>query len=1178
MSVLVNGGECGALIEAIDWSATPLGPFASWPASLRTLTGMMVAARQPMFVTWGPGQVVLYNDAYARLMGAKHPAAMGRPIAEVWSDIWSDLAPIVADAYAGHSIQMDDVAFVMERNGFPEETHFAFSYTPVREEDGTVAGFFCACTETTGRIGAESRLRQSEAEVRGVLDGMGEGFLLLDHDFRVRRINAEGLRLDGRPSEVILGRHLLDVWPDAERMPTWPLYRRAMAERASAELTYRHSSTQRDIWIEVRVYPSGSGLSVFYRDVSGRRAAEEALREREERLRLVMEGARDHVVLTMNPQGIITSWSAGAVEVLGWTAADALGRDGAMIFTAEDRAAGIDAAELAEAVNQGRADSERWHRRADGMPVFLAGSLHRLPPDLQGRSPGFLRIARDETQRRAQAEALTESEARFRNMADHAPVMMWVTIPDGSCIYLNRRWYEFTGQTEAEALGLGWTKATHPDDEGLAADTFLAANAAHEPFRVEYRLRRADGTYRWAIDAATPRFGTEGEFLGYVGSVIDIDERREAEERLRQSEGRFQAIADSIDQMVWSTLPDGHHDYFNQRWYDYTGVPAGSTDGAGWNGIFHPDDRDKAWTVWRHSLETGEPYHIEYRLRHRSGQYRWVLGRAQPVRDTDGRIVRWFGTCTEIQEIVEAREVLARSRAELEREIAERIKERDRIWTLIPDLLMSGTLDGRLLNVNPAWTEVLGYDEATLLATPFWEIIHPDFLPHSAEAVEAMRQGRTVRHQNRVRTASGDYRWFDWVSAPVGEVFYAVARDITDEKAREAALAQTQEALRQSQKMEAVGQLTGGIAHDFNNLLTGISGSLELLQTRMAQGRLTELDRYINAAQGASRRAAALTHRLLAFSRRQTLDPKPTNVNALVAGMEELIRRTVGPAVTIEVVGSAGLWPALVDPNQLENALLNLCINARDAMPDGGRLTIETANKWLDGHAARERNLEPGQYLSLCVSDNGTGMTPEVIARAFDPFFTTKPLGEGTGLGLSMIYGFVRQSGGEVRIYSELGEGTTMCLYLPRHYGEASEVDEAGAFAAAPRAQRGETVLIVDDEPTVRMLVTEVLEELGYTAIEAADGASGLKVLQSDVRIDLLVTDVGLPGGMNGRQMADAARVARPDLKILFITGYAENAVVGNGHLEPGMQVLTKPFVMEALAGRIKDMIASGQG
>ena len=381
-----------------------------------------------------------------------------------------------------------------------------------------------------------------------------------------------------------------------------------------------------------------------------------------------------------------------------------------------------------------------------------------------------------------------------------------------------------------------------------------------------------------------------------------------------------------------------------------------------------------------------------------------------------------------------------------------------------------------------------------------------------------------------------------------------------------------EEALRQSQKMEAVGQLTGGIAHDFNNLLTGIMGSLELLQVRMRQGRLSEIDRYVAAAQGAAKRAASLTHRLLAFSRRQTLDAKPTDVNRLVSGMEELVRRTVGPQITLEVVTAPGLWSALIDASQLESALLNLCINARDAMPDGGRITIETANKWLDDRAARERDVPPGQYLSLSVTDTGSGMTPDVIARAFDPFFTTKPLGQGTGLGLSMVYGFARQSGGQVRIYSEVGQGTTVGLYFPRHYSDGAETAEPDA-AAASRTESGKTVLIVDDEPTVRMLVVEVLEEIGFTVLEAADGAAGLRILQSGAPVDLLVSDVGLPGGMNGRQLADAARIARPALKVLFITGYAENAIIGNGQLAPGMRVLTKPFVVETFASRVLEMI-----
>jgi PAS domain S-box-containing protein len=386
--------------------------------------------------------------------------------------------------------------------------------------------------------------------------------------------------------------------------------------------------------------------------------------------------------------------------------------------------------------------------------------------------------------------------------------------------------------------------------------------------------------------------------------------------------------------------------------------------------------------------------------------------------------------------------------------------------------------------------------------------------------------------------------------------------------------AQFEEALRQAQKMEAVGQLTGGIAHDFNNLLAGISGSLEVIERRLTQRRLDGIERFIAGAQTSARRAAALTQRLLAFSRRQTLDPKPTDVNRLVLGMEDLIRRTVGPSITVEVVGAAGLWATRVDPSQLESTLLNLAINARDAMPEGGRITIETANKWMDGRAGAERDLTPGQYISICVTDSGTGIPKDIVDRVFDPFFTTKPIGQGTGLGLSMIHGFVRQSGGQVRVYTEEGHGTTMCVYLPRYAGVIDQdQDPTDLQASIEELGAGETVLVIDDEPTVRMLIVEVLQEAGYTAIEAEDGPSGLKILQTDARIDLLITDVGLPGGMNGRQVADAAREFRPDLKVLFVTGFAENAAVGNGHLEPGMEVITKPFMMADLANKIIEMI-----
>ncbi len=447
------------------------------------------------------------------------------------------------------------------------------------------------------------------------------------------------------------------------------------------------------------------------------------------------------------------------------------------------------------------------------------------------------------------------------------------------------------------------------------------------------------------------------------------------------------------------------------------------------------------------------------------------------------------------------------------------------------------------------------------------EVLGGLFFGHSAPGVfSEAHERRIVGLAAQAAIAIDNARLFGAVQAANETLEQRVA-----ERTQE--LTEAHEALRQSQKMEAVGQLTGGIAHDFNNLLMGISGSLELIERGLSRKGDAGLERYLQGAQSSTRRAAALTQRLLAFSRRQTLDPRPTDINQLIYGMEDLIRRTVGPSIEVEVVGQASLWPALVDPSQLESALLNLAINARDAMPEGGRITIETANKWLDDRGARERELSPGQYLSLCVTDTGAGIPDDIVERIFDPFFTTKPIGEGTGLGLSMVHGFVRQSGGQVRVYSEPGKGTTMCLYFPRHAGRVGEDSEV--HTVIPDLGAGETVLVVDDEPTVRMLMSDVLTEAGYAVLEAQDGPSALRVLQSEQRVDLLITDVGLPSGMNGRQVADAARVGRPTLKVLFVTGFAENAAVGNGHLPPGMVVITKPFQVADLAAKVAEILAS---
>jgi PAS domain S-box-containing protein len=492
--------------------------------------------------------------------------------------------------------------------------------------------------------------------------------------------------------------------------------------------------------------------------------------------------------------------------------------------------------------------------------------------------------------------------------------------------------------------------------------------------------------------------------------------------------------------------------------------------------------------------------------------------------------------------------------------------------------------DGRVKSWNAGAERIKGYSRAEILGENYscfyTEEDRTAGVPFRALATAA-EAGRYESEGWRVRK-DGQRFWasvvIDPIRAPDGTLlgFAKVTRDATERRQAQQALEEAREALFHSQKMEAIGQLTGGIAHDFNNMLAGIIGAMELLRRRIRSARYAETDKYIDAAVASANRAAALTARLLAFGRRQSLDVKTVDINAIVSSMLDLLHRTIGETIRVETRLRPDLWPALTDANQMENALLNLAINARDAMPDGGRLTIATDNAQLDQAYVRGiEGLKPGDYIVLQVTDTGEGMAPETVAKAFEPFFTTKPIGQGTGLGLSMIYGFAKQIGGHVRIVSEVARGTTVLLYMPR--SQAARAEGAEEDAAEAPAGAGETVLVVEDDPSVRMLILDILAELGYAAIEAYDSQSALPALESRRRIDLLVTDVGLPGGMNGRQLAERARQLRPGLKTLFITGYAEGAAIRARFLEPGMGLVSKPFTLDGLAAKIREMIEGGR-
>jgi PAS domain S-box-containing protein len=651
----------------------------------------------------------------------------------------------------------------------------------------------------------------------------------------------------------------------------------------------------------------------------------------------------------------------------------------------------------------------------------------------------------DITARRQMEERLRESEDHYRHTVELNPQVTWTAKPDGQLDHVARRWLDWTGTT---GLGATWAGGLHEDDRERTSAVWSHSVTTGEPYDVEHRVKMRDGQHRWARSRAYPRRDDQGRIVKWYGTTQDIHEQKLAEARLAASEARFQAIANSIDQMIWSTLPDGFHDYYNQRWYDYTGVPEGSTDGEAWNGMFHPDDQERAWATWRHSLKTGEPYHIEYRLRHRSGQYRWVLGRAQCVRDESGAITRWFGTCTDIQDIVEAREVLTRSREELESLVAERT--------------------------------------AKLMAA--------------------------------------------------------------------------EEQLRQAQKMEAVGQLTGGVAHDFNNLLTIIKSSTDLLRRPDVTDERRR--RYVDAISDTVDRAAKLTGQLLAFARRQALKPEVFDVTERLHAITDMLRTIVGSRVQIvtEIVAEACFVEA--DLSQFETALINMAVNARDAMDGEGTLTIEVAT--MAGTALpREAAASSGEFVAVSLTDTGSGIAHDKLAQIFEPFFTTKEVGKGTGLGLSQVYGFAKQSGGDVVAESEPGRGARFTLYLPRVEGAAAAavIDEARQPARADRG-RGRRVLVVEDNVDVGTFSTQLLADLGYETTWAANADDALKVLSEANGFDAVFSDVVMPG-MSGVELGQLIRRLYPDLPVVLTSGYSHVLAEEGRH---GFELLQKPYAAEDLS------------
>ncbi len=772
---------------------------------------------------------------------------------------------------------------------------------------------------------------------------------------------------------------------------------------------------------------------------------------------------------------------------------------------------------------------------------------------------------------RANRHSLTApvADADFRKLAENIPTLCWIADPDGYIFWYNRRWYDYTGTTPAQMEGWGWQSVHDPKKLAEVLERWQAAITSAQPFEMVFPIRGADGVFRPFLTRITPAFDDSGALTNWFGVNTDISPQVEAEAAFVKSEAKFRVLADSMPQMVWSATAEGAVDYFNARWYEFTGLPIGAADGDGWGVAVHPADLEQVEATWRRCVATGEPYHGEFRLRHRAGAYRWLLGRGQPDRDHDGRIVRWYGTCTDIEDIVQARQVLKRSRDELEAEVIARTGERNLLATLVE------TTDVLIMAIDPAYNiiainkanadEVLRiYGMRPQVGDNLMELLegHPD-QPISratwgrALAGEEMTivapRGDPARERPSYEIRLGTLR--DAAGRPIGA--FQFAQDVTARLRDAAMLAQAQEALRQSQKLEAMGQLTGGVAHDFNNLLTPIIAALDLLQRRGVGGERER--RLIHGAMQSAERAKTLVHRLLAFARRQPLQPVPIDVGALIHGLADLLASTMGPQVALSFEIAGDLPAAKADAGQLEMAIINLCLNARDAMGGGGTIRIAAT---LEQGGIEASGLPPGRYVRVAVADTGTGMDEATRARAVEPFFSTKGVGKGTGLGLSMAHGLASQLGGALTIRSEVGVGTEVAMWLP----ESREAAQAAPTAGGPEAAPSPTgaALVVEDEEYIRVSIVDMLTDLGFAVREAASAEAALQAIEAGYKPDILITDHLMPG-MTGVELARAVRARDPGMRVLIISGFAE----ADG-IDPAFARLTKPFLQRDLLRHIR--------